>query len=89
MLVRFAVCSALILGVACATAATTALSPSPPRQLTLAVGEAVEAAAGGPRITFLRVVDESRCPTGVSCVWDGDATVEVRAAADTGPPPHQ
>ena len=28
-------------------------------------------------VSFIRVVEDSRCPTGVNCVWEGDATVEV------------
>lgn len=28
-------------------------------------------------ITFTRVVEDSRCPTGVNCIWQGSATVEL------------
>lgn len=42
-----------------------------PAEVTLAVGEA--AAVEELRIRFDRVVSDSRCPAGVSCVWEGDA----------------
>jgi hypothetical protein len=31
-------------------------------------------------VTFQRVVNDSRCPQGVTCVWEGDAVAELALA---------
>lgn len=55
--------------------------------LTLAPGQSVTLGEVDPlRVTFQRVVGDSRCPVGVQCVWAGEAEVELRVAragADT------
>ena len=33
--------------------------------------------SSGLRVEFLGVVSDSRCPTGVQCIWEGDATVRL------------
>jgi hypothetical protein len=60
---------------------------SPPGQsnatpIQLGVGDTRESTDPRVVITFVRVVDESRCPTGVSCIWEGDAIAELRARID-------
>lgn len=45
------------------------------------VGVTVEVGGEPITITFERVTEDSRCPTGVQCVWAGDATVRLRAEA--------
>jgi len=37
------------------------------------------------RMTFASVVEDSRCPSDVVCVWEGNATVEVGIGTGTGP----
>ena len=32
----------------------------------------------GLTVTFVSVIEDSRCPVGVSCVWEGDAAVRIR-----------
>jgi hypothetical protein len=49
------------------------------RDFELPVGESV-IVAGGPRITFVAVASDSRCPSAVVCVWMGDAAVALRIA---------
>ena len=34
--------------------------------------------ADGSRLTYLRLVNDSRCPPGVQCIWAGDAEIELR-----------
>lgn len=46
---------------------------------TLKVGESARIEAAALRIGFEDVPTDSRCPRGVECVWEGDATVRVRA----------
>jgi hypothetical protein len=56
------------------------------QEFTLALGETVDVAQTGLRITFREVRDDSRCPVDAVCLWAGNATVELvlqRALADT------
>ncbi len=34
---------------------------------------------GGELLQFVAVLDDSRCPPGVTCIWAGQATVQFRA----------
>ena len=54
-------------------------APAPPR-FELKLGEAATPLAGGPTLTFAEVVADSRCPTGVTCVWAGQVTVAVEVS---------
>ncbi len=51
-------------------------------KVTLGVGET--AVFPGSSITLLRVYNESRCPEGVTCVWEGTVTAEVESVTGTG-----
>lgn len=56
-------------------------------EFTLRVAESIRIAGTDLRLTLDRIVEDSRCPTGVNCVWEGDATVRVTlqiAQADPG-----
>ncbi len=46
----------------------------------LGPGEIAEVGPEGLRILFEEVLDDSRCPRGVTCVWAGDATVHLGLA---------
>jgi hypothetical protein len=35
-------------------------------------------AAGGLKIAFIELVEDSRCPTDVNCIWTGNAKIKVR-----------
>lgn len=50
-----------------------------PVTFTLAPGQS--ASSENVRVTFVRVVSDSRCPLGVMCVTAGDAVIEVTLAA--------
>lgn len=52
--------------------------------VTLELGESVTFEAAGIDVTFLRLVGDSRCPVGLTCVWEGDAEVEVRVTTADG-----
>jgi hypothetical protein len=43
----------------------------------LAPGQTAEVKRADTRITFTQVREDSRCPTDVTCVWEGDAKVDV------------
>jgi hypothetical protein len=71
---------------------TTAANPDSPASqdkpigATLRVGEAYEVPGRGASVTFVGVTEDSRCPKGVTCVWEGDATVELRVQAGSAAP---
>ena len=39
---------------------------------------------GGPQVTPLTVLEDSRCPQGVQCVWAGRVRLSVRIATGAG-----
>lgn len=50
-------------------------TPSGPKQVTIRIGET--AVVNHLEITFTRVLEDSRCPVDVTCVWEGNAKVEL------------
>lgn len=46
----------------------------------LAPGQAAVVDGGALSVTFVKVTGDSRCPTGVQCVWAGDGTVSLTAS---------
>ncbi len=60
-----------------------AAGPSEPKQAALGesfnlkIGESAQLEAEALQIRFEDVPTDSRCPTGVQCIWEGDATVRV------------
>jgi hypothetical protein len=72
---------------ACASGGGTAPTPPNPglnEEFTLAPGQAVSVNGTNVRLTFEKVSEDSRCPTDVTCVWEGDAVVvlKVKVEAD-------
>jgi len=58
--------------------------PGLDRDVTLGGGQ--EASVDGLRVRFADVLEDSRCPTSVACVWSGQARLTVVAQAEDGPP---
>lgn len=50
--------------------------PSDP--FSLSIGRSAAAATGGLEVTLSTVLEDSRCPTDVVCVWEGRARILVR-----------
>ena len=46
-------------------------------EIRLGIGENARL-ADGSRLAYLRLVDDSRCPPDVQCVWAGDAEIALR-----------
>ena len=46
--------------------------------IELRVGTTAPVPGTTSTISFVRVADDSRCPKGVKCIWEGDAVVELR-----------
>lgn len=82
MLTAFATLTAMA-GCASVTGAVDAHPGSP---FTLAPGETAALKGVDARITLKAVRDDSRCPVDVTCVWAGDAKIEMvvsrKGAAD-------
>lgn len=56
---------------------TTAVDAEPGGSFTLALGETASVKGTHARITLRAVRDDSRCPVDVTCVWAGDAKIEL------------
>ena len=69
-------CGIIIATSGCAGIKTTS-TVDPGASFTLAPGETAVVKGADARITFNKVTDDSRCPVDVTCVWAGDAHVEV------------
>jgi hypothetical protein len=54
-------------------------------EITLEVGEERSIPGTVLRIELLGVAEDSRCPVDVTCVWEGDAAVELGLTAGSGP----
>ena len=63
----------------------TAVIVDPGISFALAPGQTAEVKRSDTRITFSQVREDSRCPTDVKCVWEGDAKIEV-VVSRTGAP---
>lgn len=56
---------------------TTPISDKFGETITLKIGESVEVNGADLIIGFDKVVDDSRCPTGAECFWEGQAEVNL------------
>lgn len=70
-------CVLLISNWGCAPLQSAAVIVEPGLSFALAPGQTAEIKRSDTRITFRQVREDSRCPTDVTCVWEGDAKVEV------------
>jgi hypothetical protein len=74
-----------------AGAAGAAVSPTPREPVAvgepflLALGESVDVARTTIRVGFSSVEQDSRCPSGVTCVWAGNARIAVELRSTTAP----
>lgn len=50
------------------------------QDFVLEVGQTVLVEGAGFGITFVAVTEDSRCPADVTCVWAGNATVELKVS---------
>ncbi|QGN53422.1 hypothetical protein [Novosphingobium sp. Gsoil 351] len=73
----------LLAPLALASCATVPVDPHNGNGLTYArFGQTVN--VGGPRVTPLKVLADSRCPMNVQCVWAGEVRLSVRIATGAG-----
>ena len=80
---------------ACMTAPTLPAKPTPStvnqpanatRTVTLALGQNIFVKEHQLNLTFDKVLNDSRCATGVQCIWAGNATVAVTAMTTASRP---
>ena len=82
---------------ACMTAPTLPAKPTPSTvnqpanatgtvTVTLALGQNIFVKEHQLNLTFDKVLNDSRCATGVQCIWAGNATVAVTAMTTTARP---
>jgi hypothetical protein len=65
--------------------APTPDAPPAPASGTVVLGYGDEATvAPGTQLRFLRVVNDSRCPKDVQCVWAGEVTIEFELKSTSG-----
>jgi hypothetical protein len=67
----------LLLVASACTGVQTAAVVEPGASFTLAPGETAVVKGPDARIRFNKVTDDSRCPVDVTCVWAGDAKIEI------------
>ena len=85
------VAALLVLALSCAACANAPVTqgevtPTAPRAAAANGQETIELRAGATApvpgapatITFVGVTSDSRCPRGVTCIWAGDAVVQLR-----------
>jgi hypothetical protein len=56
------------------------------KNFVLSVGQEVSTADGKLKIKFLSVAEDSRCPKGVNCIWEGNARVVLQVGKVNGTP---
>ncbi len=56
-----------------------------PAEVVLGFGDEVQLDGSILRLSFADVLEDSRCPTDVTCVWEGNGKVRIGIAAGTGP----
>jgi hypothetical protein len=76
---------ALAVLAACGTSSPSEVTVPLDREFTLRVGQTAVVDDTALRVSLAGVGDDSRCPTDVQCVWEGDAAVSVEIA-DTASP---
>ncbi len=66
---------------ACASVDSIVIA-EPNAAFSLPVGKTAGIAGSTTRLTFRQVREDSRCPTSVVCVWEGDAKIELVPVRD-------
>jgi hypothetical protein len=75
----------LVFLAACASSggnAPTSPTPALEEPFTLSPGQTAAVSGTNLRLTFDRVREDSRCPSDVNCIWEGDAVVVLKVKAE-------
>src|SRR5215813_14151309 len=76
-------CLALVFVFGCRLAYTQQTNPM---KVTLTVGQSVKVTGTDMTVTFEEIAEDSRCPTGTTCIWAGDATVSIAIVSGNNTP---
>jgi hypothetical protein len=68
---------AMVLLSSCSSSSTGVIKASLGQEFTLPVGQTAALDSDKLKIKFDSVIGDSRCPTGVTCVWAGEATCQM------------
>ena len=74
----------LILALAAIFGMTIITPAQKPTNITLRHNQQKSAGSTGLTIKFVSVVEDSRCPEGVQCVWAGNAKIQVKVTNARG-----
>jgi len=66
----------------CSTEVNTPAGPLPGQQFTLPIGQSVSIKGENLTIKFEKVTNDSRCPTGVQCIWAGEAKCQMSVTSN-------
>jgi len=69
---------------ACATPGNVGIRAGDGATVVLVPGQTARLANGGG-LRYVRLVDDSRCPPDVQCIWAGDAVIALRWVPASGP----
>jgi hypothetical protein len=76
----------IALSTSCASAVPSQPEPQDSsREVVLKLGSPARVPNTNLTIAAEAVVEDSRCPTGVSCVWEGDAAIRIRITTPDAP----
>ena len=81
----FATVVALAFAVPSCTSVEKVIVAEPDVPFTLPIGKTATVPGSPNRIAFTRVTEDSRCPTNVVCVWEGEAKIEVAISRNGAP----
>jgi hypothetical protein len=77
MLVAIVSAGVLLMASPSCAGVETSVSAEPGASFTLAPGQTAAVKGADARITFKQVREDSRCPVDVTCVWEGDAKIDI------------
>jgi hypothetical protein len=72
----FILATALLLAAAC-TSSPSPATASPGQEVSLTPGQSVSLAGESLKIKFVDVINDSRCASGVVCVWQGEVSARL------------
>ena len=55
------------------------------QQFSLSIGQSAQIEGEDLQIKFVEVVEDSRCPTDATCIWEGRVSVAVEIKEDNSP----
>src|SRR5687767_9249594 len=79
---RLTAAFAALLAVPACASVDSIIIAEPDVAFSLPVGKTAGVSGSTTRVTFRQVREDSRCPTNVVCVWEGDAKIELLPVRD-------